>query len=146
MNLNVFTDYSLRVLLYLSLQPEKRVSIEEIAQFYHISRDHLVKVVHHLGKCGFIRTVRGRSGGIQLARQANSIKIGDVVRKTESNFHLVECFDSKSNQCRITPFCNLKDIFAEATQQFLHTLDQYTLDDLVHDRDSVKQLVSIDSQ
>jgi len=91
MQLSLFTDYSLRVLIYLNQHPERPATISELAAHYAISRDHLVKVVHHLGKQGFIRTLRGKGGGLLLARPAQDINLRDVVSRTEKSFNLVEC-------------------------------------------------------
>jgi len=128
MQLTQYTDYSMRVLIYLSQKPEgKLATISEIADFYGISRNHLVKVVHNLSMNGFILTLRGKHGGMQLARPAAEINIGEVVRKTEPNFHIAECFDKTNNTCVITPICSLKSMFVEARTNFLQTLDRYTV-------------------
>jgi Rrf2 family nitric oxide-sensitive transcriptional repressor len=124
-----YTDYSLRVLIYLSWVNEKNVTITEIADFYDISRNHLVKVVHRLAQLGFIITMQGKGGGIKLARAPEEIVIGEVVRKTEPNFHMVECFDTENNQCLITSTCRLRGIFAKGTEAFFKVLDSYTLVD-----------------
>lgn len=144
MNFNRFTDYSLRVLLYVALRPDQRVSIDEIKQFYNISKDHLIKVVNNLGHLGYIHTIRGRNGGIELAMEPSEISIGDVVRKTESNFNLVECFEPEANQCAVTGVCHLKFILAEALETFMEVLDRYTLDDIVADQGIAKNLLQIE--
>lgn len=129
MQITIYTDYSLRVLTYLALQPsEQRVTIQNIADSYSISKNHLTKVVHHLQKAGYIDTVRGKHGGIRLGRPANEINIGTLVRETEQDMKLVECFSSQGH-CAITPACALKGIFAEALAGFLAVLDRYTLAD-----------------
>ena len=109
MQLTLYSDYSLRVLLYLGLNPRRLATITDIAQSYGISRNHLVKVVHNLAMQGFIHTARGRNGGITLERPTAEINIGDVVRHTEVNFHLVECFDHEHNSCPIAAACILKE-------------------------------------
>ncbi len=144
MHLTRYTDFSLRVLLYLGLRPETRVSIDEITDFYDISRDHLIKVVNHLSKLGYIHTIRGRNGGIELAVDMGQIKVGEVVRKMEPNFHIVECFNPETNHCMVTPVCNLKHILSEANDAFLHVLDQYTLKEMVDNHDRAQQLISIE--
>ena len=101
-------------------------TISELADFYVISRNHLVKVVHHLAQQGFIHTQRGKNGGIALARAADQIRIGDVVRKTEPNFEIAECFNHSKNTCRLSPNCGLKSILNEASHAFLATLDRYS--------------------
>jgi Rrf2 family nitric oxide-sensitive transcriptional repressor len=131
MQLTRYTDYSLRVLTYLALQPERLVTIEEISDAYDISHAHLTKVVHELGRAGFLETLRGRGGGIRLARAAENIRVGDVVRESEGKIALVECFDGATSHCRIEPICGLRGVLDEALAAFLRTLDQYTLADLV---------------
>ena len=130
MQLSLYSDYALRTLMYLALRKSEKASIEEIAKAYVISANHLVKVVHQLGKMGFIETVRGRGGGIFLTKQPSEIRVGDVVRRTE-NFVIVECFDDVNNSCPITSVCSLKGVLNEATQAFLKSLDQYSLEDLI---------------
>ncbi|MDH5230717.1 MAG: Rrf2 family transcriptional regulator [Gammaproteobacteria bacterium] len=130
MQLTLYTDYSLRVLAFLALR-ETGSTISEIAQFYDISRNHLVKVVHNLSLKGFIHTTRGKSGGIRLARAANEINIADVVRNTEPNFNIVECFSDDAKTCTIEPICRLKSVLGKATDEFIGKLEQYSLDDIV---------------
>jgi Rrf2 family transcriptional regulator, nitric oxide-sensitive transcriptional repressor len=133
MQLTQYTDYSLRVLIYLSQKPAQELAtITEISGFYGISRNHLVKVVHSLALNGFIQTTRGKNGGLCLARPAAQIGIGEVVRCTEPNFDMAECFNQQSNSCVITPACSLKNILNDARNNFLATLDQYTLADTLH--------------
>jgi Rrf2 family transcriptional regulator, nitric oxide-sensitive transcriptional repressor len=130
MRLTVHTDYALRTLVYLGLHGERLGSIRAIAQAYDISENHLTKVVHRLGRGGFIATVRGRGGGIRLARPPAAIRIGDVVRRTEEDMALVECL-GPANACRITPNCRLRGAVDEALRAFLAVLDGYTLADLL---------------
>ncbi len=130
MRLTMYTDYSLRVLLYLASREEETVTITELADFYKISRNHLVKVVHNLGLKGYILTTRGRNGGIKLARTAKEILVGDVVRSTEPDFDLLECFNPATDQCVITRSCSLKSVLFNAQKSFLSELDQYTLADI----------------
>lgn len=130
MQLTQYTDYSLRVLIYLARKPEGG-TISGVAEYYKISRNHLVKVIHNLASKGFITTTRGRSGGMVLARAPEKINMGDVVRNTEANFNIAECFNINQNRCVITRGCGLKSIFREAQSSFLNTLDQYTLADVV---------------
>jgi len=131
MQLTMYTDYSLRVLVYLAQTHGESATITQITDFYRISRNHLVKVVHNLGNEGLIITTRGKHGGMRLARDPETITIGEVVRRTEPNFNLVECFDpQKKNNCVITASCNLKNMLYEANKSFLAVLDSYTLADV----------------
>lgn len=134
MQLTRYSDYSLRVLIYLAVRPGQLATIDEITNAYGVSRAHMMKVVHRLGRGGFIETVRGRGGGLQLARPAAEIGLGDVVRYTEEKLDLVECFDPATSHCRIEPVCGLKGVLEEALGAFFDTLDQYTLADLVSRR------------
>lgn len=130
MNLTLHTDYSLRILLYLAEHTERAVSTREISEAYGISRNHLVRVVQTLQSHSFVNAATGRSGGITLARDPAGINIGEVVRKTEPNFRIVECFDLEKNTCRIVPVCSLRGLLAGALESFFGVLDGYTLADL----------------
>jgi Rrf2 family nitric oxide-sensitive transcriptional repressor len=140
MQLTLHTDYALRVLIYLSIQSEKIVTIDEITDFYEISRNHLVKVVHNLSSKGFISTSRGKHGGMQLSRPPEDISIGDVVRQVEANFEIVECFNPDSKKCRIVPICSLKSVLQQANENFLTFLDQYSLADAVKSNSHLKKM------
>lgn len=140
MQLTQYTDFALRTLLYLAVTNEN-ATITEIAERYNISRNHLVKVVHNLGKLGYITTVRGRQGGLRLARSPESINLGEVVRRTEPNFHLVECFDRINDQCILTPSCQLKGRLGKAFKAFMAVLDEYTLADLLGNRRELERLL-----
>jgi len=126
MKLTRYTDYALRVLLYLGARPDRLCSISEMAGAYAISQNHLMKVVHDLGKAGFVASVRGRLGGIRLARPPGEIIIGSVVRHTEDGFDLVDC-----GSCIIAPACGATSVLREALAAFMAVLDSYTLDDLL---------------
>ncbi len=141
MQLTQYTDYTLRVLVYLSLQPERLVTITEIADFYHVSRNHLVKIVHGLAQLGYIETIRGKHGGMRLAHPADKISIGAVVRQTEPNFDIAECFNQSTNHCAITPACGLKSILNQARNQFLDILDKYTIADAIKHRSALAFIV-----
>ena len=130
MNLTLHADYSLRILLYLSEHRDRPVSTHEISEAYGISRNHLVRVVQTLQSHAFINASVGRSGGLTLARDPSAINIGQVVRSTEPNFRIVECFEPETNTCRIAPVCKLRGVLAEALQAFIHVLDGYTLADV----------------
>jgi Rrf2 family nitric oxide-sensitive transcriptional repressor len=142
MQLTLHTDYALRVLIYLTLQPEKIVTIDEITDFYEISRNHLVKVVHNLSNKGFISTSRGKHGGMQLSRSPEEISIGDVVRQIEANFDIVECFNPDSKKCRVVPICNLKSVLQQANENFLSFLDQYSLAEAIKPNSQLKRMFS----
>ena len=130
MRLTSYTDYALRLLLCLALDPSRARTVAEVANAYGISRNHLTKVAHDLGKTGLITTVRGRNGGLRLARPAAEIRLGSVVAHTEQGMALVECFSPDGN-CVVEPLCALKHALAEARAAFLATLDGYTLADVV---------------
>ncbi|PMC40191.1 Rrf2 family transcriptional regulator [Bacillus sp. UMB0899] len=138
MRLTLYTDYSLRVLVYLATKPKEELSnIKEIAEVYNISKNHLMKVTYELGKMNVIETIRGRNGGIRLALPPEEINIGNIVRKTEEDFHIVECFDQENNQCIISPVCGLKLVLNKALQAYLDVLDQYTLADLTKNQSAL---------
>jgi len=143
MQLTLYTDFSLRVLLYLGLKPRRMATITDIAQSYGISRNHLVKVVHNLATQGFIHSTRGRGGGITLARPAAEINIGDVVRHTEVSFDLVECFDRERNTCPIAAACILKSALYEAQRAFMGVLDRYTLADVLENGDWLRSVLKV---
>ena len=129
MRLTTFSDYALRVLMYAATAGDRLVTIDETAKTYDVSRTHLMKVVNILTRTGYIRGVRGRSGGFTLAKRPEDINLGDVVRATEPDFALVECF-ATGNQCIITNSCRLPTILNEALKSFIATLDKYTLADI----------------
>ena len=132
MHITRYTDYSLRVLIYLAAEGDRLATIQEIADSYDISKNHLMKVVHQLNKKGSIETIRGKKGGMRLHMAPQDINIGILVRETEQDLSIVECFSSK-NACKITPVCGLKSMFGEALKAFLEVLDRYTLADVIQD-------------
>lgn len=141
MRLTNYTDYSLRVLIFLASKEKTQLSnIKEVADVYGISKNHLMKVTYELGKMGAVETVRGRNGGIRLAKEPSDINIGQIVRHTEDDFNLVECFNPDANQCVITPACGLRHALNEALQAYLKVLDQYTLSDLVTNKATLNRL------
>lgn len=137
MRLSLFTDYSLRVLMFAALKGGS-FSLSEVAEAYDISRHHLVKVVNYLAKLGYLETRRGRGGGIALAMQPEDIRIGMVVRRTEDTPFIVECFDKQHNTCPINGSCRLKGALAQAVNAFYETLDHHTLRDLVAGADATR--------
>jgi Rrf2 family transcriptional regulator, nitric oxide-sensitive transcriptional repressor len=146
MRLTTFTDYTLRVLMFLAIEPERLATIPEIAEAYGISENHLMKVVHRLARSGLIESVRGKGGGARLARPAADIRLGQVIRSSEGETSIVECFSAENNSCRITPACRLSKILADAFEGFYKTLDTYTLADLVNNPQQLGELLSIKPQ
>lgn len=143
MRLTVYTDYALRMLMYLAVKDDGLATIEEIAQSYGISKNHLMKVAHQLGLAGYIETVRGRRGGLRLAKPAKAISLGEVVRHTEPDMAIVMCFEPVDAACAILPCCVLRKALEGARDAFLEALDEYTLSDLVKPRASLQTLLSI---
>ena len=142
MRLTMYTDFSLRVLLYLGIKGTTELStVQEISDAYDISKNHLTKVTHELGKMGLIETVRGRGGGIRLGVRPDEINIGETIRKTEEDFHLVECFNCEMNQCVITPACKLKGVLHEALAAYFKVLDSYTLADFVENNEELASIL-----
>lgn len=129
MHVTLYTDYSLRVLIYLA-EKKGLATIDELSEFYGISRNHLVRVVHDLGKLGILNNIRGRSGGVQLAKEPDKINVGEVVKATEE-FKLLECFTPSTSTCPLTAQCTLKHVFMKANKNFIDTLLAYTVADLV---------------
>lgn len=137
MRLTRYTDYALRVLLHLGAYPDRLCSISEISKAYGVSQNHLMKVVHDLGKAGYIATVRGRAGGLRLARAPEEINVGAVVRHTEEGFDLVDC-----TTCVIAPACGLTSALGKALAAFMQVLDGYTLADLMVKRKALRDLLT----
>jgi Rrf2 family nitric oxide-sensitive transcriptional repressor len=146
MQLTLHADYSLRILLYLVENPDRYVSTREISQAYRVSKNHLVRVVQTLRGHGFVEVSEGRSGGVKLARDPATINLGDVVRKAEPNFRIVECFDLETNTCPIVPVCRLRGVLAKALEGFFSVLDNCSLADLVSTRPgrSLSQFLQIE--
>lgn len=141
MQLTAYTDYSLRVLMYLAVHEDRLSTIAEMAAVYDISKNHLMKIVHQLSQEGFIETVRGRGGGLRLGQSPKRVKLGQVVRQMEPHFNVVECFDPSTNHCPITPACGLSHVLVEARDAFLAILDRYTLADIIQDKDALAPLL-----
>jgi Rrf2 family transcriptional regulator, nitric oxide-sensitive transcriptional repressor len=145
MRLTDYTDYSLRVLLYLSVRPSGLSTIQEISDAYGISKNHLMKIVQQLGELGWVETVRGRNGGLRLAERSGNLTIGDIVRKTESDFALVGCFDTQPDArgCVIEPHCRLKGVLAAARDAFLAELDKHTVGELAKPASELARMLGI---
>ncbi|AAZ97967.1 Protein of unknown function UPF0074 [Thiobacillus denitrificans ATCC 25259] len=131
MRLTTYTDYALRTLMYLATHRDRLVTISEIAEVHGISKNHLMKVVYQLGLSGLVDTLRGRNGGLRLKREPTEITVGEVVRSTETDFDMAECFDPSGDRCLYSPACVLKDVLSSATLAYLGVLDKVTLGDLV---------------
>lgn len=140
MQLTSYTDYSLRVLIYLSTHSDRKVTIKEISSVYKISKNHLVKVVHKLSTLGYLNTTTGVKGGISLAKSPDKINLAEVVKKMEPTFHVVECFNP-NGQCVINPVCELKSILGSALNAFLKTISQYTLADITKKKNAYRKLL-----
>ena len=131
MRLTTYTDYALRTLMYLAANRDRLVTIQDIADAHGIAKNHLTKVVHQLGILGFVESLRGRKGGLRLGKEPAQINIGAVVRSTEPDFYMAECFDPQKNNCRLSSACILKDTLYQATAAYLAVLDGVTLEILM---------------
>ena len=134
MNITKHTDYSLRILMYLAIKPDESHTIPQLSEAFSISKNHLMKVVNNLSTAGFLKTQRGRGGGIRLGKPIKSIRIGAVVEAMEMSLDIIDC--NANGGCILQPACLLKGAFNEATRSFIHTLDNYTLADLVANPES----------
>lgn len=143
MKLTQYTDYGLRTLIALAVAPDARHTVTGISSAYRISRNHLVKVVARLADLGYVRTTRGKGGGVQLARLPQDIRIGQVVRDLEPGLGIVECLANEGPGCVISPVCRLKSVFDEATQAFIAALDEHTLGELAREKAPVARLLGI---
>lgn len=142
MQLTLFTDYTLRTLMYLGSHPDEVVPASRVSEAFGISADHVAKAAKWLTQRGYVRAQRGKTGGLTLARKASSIRIGQLVNETEPHMNLLECFDRDTNRCPITPACKLKKALAEARAAFVAALDVYTLEDLLVNRPQLVQLLA----
>jgi len=144
MQLTRYTDYSLRVLLYLGMQEDaRRVTVSDIAEHFAIARNHLVKVVHRLGQLGYVTTIRGKGGGMVLGRDAGDIRLGAVVRDMEAKLEIIDC---NKPPCPLNSGCRLKGILNQAGRAFLDVLDQYTLADLLDQPQQLRALLQPGAQ
>ena len=142
MKLTTFSDYTLRVLTFLALNRDRLATIPEIAAAYDISENHLMKVVHQLARSGVIESVRGKGGGIRLAREPEAIRLGQIVRASEGSAPIVECLSDEVSSCRIAPACRLTAVLSRAFDALYATLDEYTLADLVQSPRGLKVLLA----
>lgn len=146
MRLTHYTDYAIRTLMYLALlpDPKKLTTINAVAEAYQIPKNHLMKIVHQLATLGYIESVRGKRGGIRLAKNSKDINIGELIRHTEPDFNLVACFEQDpKNPCTISPECRLKHMFAQANHAFLKVLDSYCLADTLSNPEHMMQMLNI---
>ncbi|MCB1444039.1 MAG: Rrf2 family transcriptional regulator [Methyloceanibacter sp.] len=143
MRLTVYTDYALRLLMYLAVSGDGLATIEEIAESYGVSKNHLTKVAHQLGVGGYIKTMRGRHGGLRLAKPPKEIGLGDVVRYTETDLTVVTCLEPLEDDCEAQPECVLHEALELARSAFISVLDEYTLYDLVRPRSALRTVLSI---
>ena len=134
MRLTQFTDFSLRVLIYLALHPKERITIDQLTNAYDVSRHHIRSVVHHLAKLGYLESTQGKGGGLALALKPTQITIREIVGNTEKDFYIVECFNPAGSSCPIEPLCILKQALSEASKSFLQTLEDYTIEDLIKNK------------
>lgn len=162
MKLTSYSDYALRSLIFLAVVPKAGAlsNIDDIAQAYDISKSHLTKIIHQLGKLGYIESMRGKGGGIRLAKDPSEINIGQLIRHTESDFGILECLDdntktandkisvvniSSHNHCIISPACRLKGLFYKAMLAFIEVLDGYTLADVLGNDEELLNLLTANS-
>ena len=143
MRLTTFSDYSLRVLMYLALQDDRLATIQEIANAYDISESHLMKVVHQLARSGVVETVRGKGGGLRLALDPTQIRLGQVVRQAEGEGPIVECLSGEPARCRIAPVCRLPGVLVRAFNALYAELDRYTLADLMSQPNEFKRVLAL---
>jgi Rrf2 family nitric oxide-sensitive transcriptional repressor len=143
MKLTLHTDYALRMLIFLAVHEGRSITVSDVANVHRLSRNHLMKVALELRRLGYIKTTRGRSGGISLAKRPCEINVGEVVRAMEDGFALVECLGPGGGSCLITPACRLKGVVQRALEAFLVVFDAYTLADLIGERALLEELLEI---
>ncbi|WP_186386705.1 MULTISPECIES: Rrf2 family transcriptional regulator [unclassified Stappia] len=141
MRLTLQTDYALRMMMHLAVMDGELVTIGDVAETFRISKNHLMKVAQALAHAGLVETVRGRSGGLRLARPADRIQVGAIVRRLEQQIALVDCFPGGNGTCRITPACQLKPALFRAREAFFAVLDEYTIHDLVSGNAGLKDIL-----
>lgn len=145
MQLSAYSDYAIRVLMQTALRGPERTTVAEVAETYGISRHHLVKVVHDLGRAGYLATQRGIGGGFTLARTPEEIRLGDIVRLGEESETVIDCHEDGNRVCRLLPACRLKGVLDEAAAAFFEVLDRYTLADLMRRPSRMRTVLGIGS-
>ncbi len=143
MRLSDYSDYALRLLIQAALRRPHRVTVDEVAETFGISRHHLVKIVYDLGRNGYLQTQRGIGGGFTLGRALENIRVGDVVRLGEETETVIDCIDKPGQPCRLSPACKLKRVLDEAASAFFAVLDSYTLADLVKQPSKIKAVLQL---
>jgi Rrf2 family nitric oxide-sensitive transcriptional repressor len=146
MRLTLHTDYALRVMMFAGAKGDALSTIGEIVEQFDISRGHVMKVVHRLGQKGYLETIRGKNGGIRLARRPGQINVGAIVRDMEEELNVLGCLDGGEEYCRIQRCCVLRSALRDATNAFLATLDRYTIEDLIRPRHALARLLGIETQ
>lgn len=146
MRMTQHTDYALRMLIFLASRPDRTCTVSDVADAYRLSRNHLLKVALRLRRLGVISTMRGRSGGIRLAKEPHEINLAELVRWTEEDFSLVECMQGGGGSCSISPICRLKGIFGEALEAYLAVLSRYTLADATHNQLGLRSLLGLNAE
>lgn len=146
MRLTVYSDYALRLMMYLAVRTDKLSTIPEVAKAYNISANHLMKVVNKLGQAGYIETVRGRGGGMRLGRAAAAIGIGELIRFTEPGMDIVPCLEDNGKTCTLLRACRLKSALEKARLAFLAVLDDFTLQDLARAPGPMRAYLGIDAE
>jgi len=146
MRLTLHTDYALRVLMYVGIKGDPLSTIPEIVEHFDISRGHVMKVVHHLGRLGYLETIRGKGGGLRLARKPSQINVGAVVRDMEEELAVLGCLQGNEGYCRIEQCCVLRSALRDATNAFLAALDRYTLADLIKPRRSLSRSLALEDR
>jgi Rrf2 family nitric oxide-sensitive transcriptional repressor len=143
--LTAYSDFALRMLMYLAIDPTRTATIAEIAIRYGVSKNHLMKVAHDLGRAGYVETLRGKNGGLRLARSAREVGLGEVVRRAEPDMAIAPCFEPVAAHCPISPACRLRRALVEARMAFLSALDRYSLADLVENADIIGGLLGVET-
>lgn len=145
MRMTLHTDYALRMLIFLAVRNGRPCTVNDVATAYGLSRNHLIKVAQGLSQLGLVETVRGRAGGIRLARPPEEINVGFVVRAMEDDKAMVECLKTDGGACVITPSCRLAGVVREALAAYLSVFDKCVLRDLVRNREALAALLGIAS-
>jgi Rrf2 family nitric oxide-sensitive transcriptional repressor len=143
MKLSAYSDYAIRVLMQTALRSPQRITVAEVALTFGISRHHLVKVVHDLGRHGYLVTQRGIGGGFTLARAPEEIRLGDIIRLCEESETVIDCLDGENHLCRLLPACRLKGVLDEAATAFFAVMDSYTLADLMKHRPKMRAVLGL---